>query len=316
MKISWYKNNAPIIMSQRHTTHYDELKKVCALKIKNAKRDDFGVYTVVVENPYGSDQSSGQVSVIFPEENRPRQPSVPASLPSPVVKAPQPLQEEMKAPRILKHLQPETNVNEDQPVILSCMIEGSPLPQVKFNSKYSFYIFLYYLKNILSKITYLKNEQPLPVSSRIKTSFNPNNGLVTIRIEDVNVYDSGAYKVRAENPAGRAETAGVVYVQKAPVIDTRPVVDPDAFKYLPQSNVPAYKPVEPKPHTPHVTTPINRDTPSESDIPMHEYVPPNFIVGLPANCKIHEGEPIKLNCQVEGNPKPSVYIFLISFKLP
>ena len=76
-----------------------------------------------------------------------------------------------------------------------------------------------------------------------------------------------------------------MYINKAPVIDTRPVVDPDAFKYLPQS-------------------------PMKQEKPMHseQFRPPNFIVGLPANYKLHEGEPIKLNCQVEGYPKPTVKI--------
>lgn len=141
----------------------------------------------------------------------------------------------------------------------------------------------------------MKNDQPLQASSRIKTSFNPTNGIVTIRIEDANVYDAASYKVRAENPAGKAETAGVVYIHKAPVIDSRPVVDSDAFKYLPQP-------------TPAVSTPRHA-VPQKSDLPpgeSGELVPPYFVVGLPATSKIHEGEPIKLTCQVQGNPKPTV----------
>ncbi len=103
------------------------------------------------------------------------------------------------------------------------------------------------------------------------------------------MYDSGAFKIRVENPYGRAETAGLVYINKAPVIDTRSAVDPDAFKYLPQS-------------------PVKQERPR---LKSEEMSPPNFIVGLPANYKLHEGEPIKLNCQVEGNPKPSVTFFFI-----
>lgn len=142
----------------------------------------------------------------------------------------------------------------------------------------------------------MKNDQPLQASSRIKTNFNPTNGIVSIRIEDANVYDAASYKVRAENPAGRAETAGVVYVHKAPVIDSRPVVDPEAFKYLPQSS------------TPNQQRPRRSDSGADHAPPQSggELVPPFFVVGLPANSKIHEGEPIKLNCQVQGNPKPTV----------
>ena len=35
-------------------------------------------------------------------------------------------------------------------------------------------------------------------------------------------------------------------------------------------------------------------------------VPPNFLIGLPPNYKLKEGESIKLTCQVEGNPRPVV----------
>lgn len=146
----------------------------------------------------------------------------------------------------------------------------------------------------------MKNDQPLQASSRIKTNFNPSNGVVTIRIEDANVYDSGSFKVRAENPGGRAETAGVVYVNVQGVIDSNPVVDPDAFKYLSPS-------VGQKPRGTQKS-----DLPG--DVAPGEFVPPYFVVGLPANSKIHEGEPIKLNCQVQGNPKPTVIIFFYKIK--
>jgi hypothetical protein len=123
-------------MSQRHTTHFDEIKKLCALKIKNAKPDDAGVYTLVIENPYGSDQSSGQVSIMRPVEERPRHSSSLPS-PSPIVRsAPSSADEPMGPPRILKHLQPETTVNEGQPITLTCMIDSPNIPNVIFKNKY------------------------------------------------------------------------------------------------------------------------------------------------------------------------------------
>jgi hypothetical protein len=133
-------------------------------------------------------------------------------------------------------------------------------------------------------------------SSRIKTSFNPSNGIVTIRIEDANVYDAGAFKIAADNIGGRAESACVINVNKAPVIDARPVIDPEAFKYI-----------EPQKKEP--TRPVHRPSASyqpDQPVSAQELVAPNFIVGLPANFKLHEGEPIKLSCQVEGYPKPTV----------
>jgi hypothetical protein len=110
----------PLVMSERHSTHFDELKKVCALKIKNAKRDDSGLYSIVAENPYGSDDSSGQVTVNVPEQIRPK-----------YKEEPEPI---AQAPRIVKPFQPETFINEGQPIVINCVIEGLPLPKVSFSN--------------------------------------------------------------------------------------------------------------------------------------------------------------------------------------
>ena len=134
----------------------------------------------------------------------------------------------------------------------------------------------------------------MPASSRIRTIFDVNTGVITIEIEDVNVYDSGSFKIVAENIGGRSETAGILTINKAPVIDGRPVTDPEAFKYLP----PGQRPVG----TPNLPTSPRTPGPPGSG----KLVPPHFVVGLPANYKLHEGEPIKLQCQVEGTPKPTV----------
>ena len=125
-------------MSQRHNTHVDETKKIVALKIKNAKVEDSGVYTVVVENPFGSDHSSGPVAVIPPAEPTYRPPSV-SSMPAP--KTPSvpyqatEVQPVVKPPKIIKPVQPETSVIEGEPVILNCVIEGYPTPQVSLLTK-------------------------------------------------------------------------------------------------------------------------------------------------------------------------------------
>jgi hypothetical protein len=282
-RVSWYKNSMPLIMSERHSTHVEEMKHICGLKIRNAKRDDAGVYSVVVENPYGQDDSSAQVNIVTPEDLRPRIPST--SVATPLVNAPlqsieQKQREQNAPPRVIRHMQPETQVTEGGAVHVSALIEGVPTPQ----------------------ISYLKNEQPLAASSRIKTSYNVNTGVVTLVIEDVNVYDAGAYKIRAENAFGKAETAGVIYVNPTSGIDARPVVDPNAFRYLP----PQQQPQQPQYQQPQPQRSTARVEPHQQDVPMGECVAPNFVVGLSPNVKIHEGEPVKLVCQVEGQPKPTV----------
>ena len=44
-RVSWYKNNMPIVMSERHSTHVEESKNLCALKIKNAKNVQSSIST-------------------------------------------------------------------------------------------------------------------------------------------------------------------------------------------------------------------------------------------------------------------------------
>lgn len=50
-------------MSQRHFV-YEESKKLCGLKIINSKASDTGVYSIVVDNQFGRDESSAQINVI------------------------------------------------------------------------------------------------------------------------------------------------------------------------------------------------------------------------------------------------------------
>lgn len=42
----------------------EESKKICGIKIKNACGEDSGIYSLVADNTYGTDDSSAQVVVI------------------------------------------------------------------------------------------------------------------------------------------------------------------------------------------------------------------------------------------------------------
>ena len=112
-------------MSQRHSTYEEESKKLCGLKIKNAKDDDSGVYTLVIDNLYGSDESAAHVTVIVPDDGRVRQRLGSSQGPLTVSQS-----DRLVPPKIISHLQPEISVVEGQPIILNCLIEGLPLPQV------------------------------------------------------------------------------------------------------------------------------------------------------------------------------------------
>lgn len=136
-------------MSERHTTHFEESKNICALKIRNAKKDDTGVYTLFIQNPYGSDESTAQVLVIVPDMRPVQQmaPQMPQSVIQEIPKmAPTPANE-TKPPKFVKHLQPETTLNEGNSLILNCMIESLVAPQVRIVAKISI-LKAYYNQNV------------------------------------------------------------------------------------------------------------------------------------------------------------------------
>ncbi len=117
-------------MSQRHSSHLEELKKICALKIINIKPEDSGFYSVVVENQFGSDDSSSRLLVITSNDVKPVQSKLPQS---PIVVKPiyDEVQREVPAPpKIIKHMHPETTANEGQAILLSCLIESQSIPVV------------------------------------------------------------------------------------------------------------------------------------------------------------------------------------------
>ena len=264
-KVAWYKNGLPVILSQRHTVSFDEHNSVIALKIKNATPDDSGVYTVRIQNPLGSDSSDCQVRVspafapkrVEDHLNPAYQVMVTEEVAVTEVQVP------VRAPRIMKAIQHDVNIKEGEPFQLTCIVDGYPEP----------------------KVNWFKNNQPLIASERIRTYFNPANGHVSLSVKESNLNDTGVYKVIAENPAGEAETQGLVTVAKSPDVLKEPIIDPTAFRYIE--------------HPPVQEQPIQREQPQETQAPR-------FLVNLPAKCKVQEGEPIKLACQVQGKPEPSV----------
>jgi hypothetical protein len=148
-------------------------------------------------------------------------------------------------------------------------------------------------------LNFYKNNLPITASARVKTSYDPNNGIVTLRIDDANVNDAGAYIIVAENVCGRVESSGAVYVSKAPVIEQVSNIDPESFKNI-------HRPESVAPVQVVQAVPVQPSTPAPVQTQEEQFMAPNFSTGLPPNFKLHEGESIKLTCQVEGFPKPSI----------
>jgi hypothetical protein len=85
----------------------------------------------------------------------------------------------------------------------------------------------------------------------------------------------------AENEVGADQTSCNVTIIKIPNIDRRPMVNPEAFKFLEQ---------------PH-------EKPRVEDI--ENLRPPKVIIPL-SNAKLEEGQTVMLACKIEGYPRPKV----------
>lgn len=108
--------------------------------------------------------------------------------------------------------------------------------------------------------------------------------MARLKISDANLNDAGQYTVVAENKAGTDHTDGRLDVEKESVIDTKPIIDPNAFTYL---NRPEQQPQTPR-----------KDS-------RERVVPARIIVPL-QNMNVPEGKPCRFVCRVEGHPTPSV----------
>lgn len=90
----------------------------------------------------------------------------------------------------------------------------------------------------------------------------------------------------AENEVGSDQTSCNVGVKEVPNIDSTPMVNPEAFKYL--ENHPQERPK-------HEETENLR--------------PPKVIVPL-SNVKLEEGQSVLLACKIEGYPRPKVALIV------
>jgi hypothetical protein len=85
-------------------------------------------------------------------------------------------------------------------------------------------------------------------------------------------------------------------LNQEPSVDTTPIVNPDAFRYLDKPSGPEY----------------TRDL---DDVPLSAIKPPKFIVPL-TNIIIQEGDNAFLTCKLEGYPFPTVIWFKDNQPLP
>ena len=140
-----------------------------------------------------------------------------------------------------------------------------------------------YLNNF--KLTWYKDSVVLPAANRYTTDYDLSTNVATLKIDNAQLKDLGAYVVLAENEAGSDQTTCTVFIQQVPNIDRTPMVNPDAFRYLEN----------------------NRYAPKSRNIDEDNtnLVPPRIVVPL-KDMELKEEEAVLLICKIEGKPRPKV----------
>ncbi|CAM2700506.1 unnamed protein product [Rotaria socialis] len=314
---TWFKNNQPLQESNRLWSHYDVPSKTVLLQVNGARPDDSGTYTLVAKNPLGQDQTQTPVNVSFgpaidtnafvsPEKfaafdqpfglRAPLQSGVdttpfvqPERFAQLEVKAPVPTKEDlehMEAPRVITPLQ-SVQVKEGSPVLLQATIIGKPRPN----------------------FVWLKDGQPLPTSTRLRTRYDIGTKQVLLQINDVRPHDIGEYVVIATNPAGEDSSVCSLSVQPdKPGVDDRAFVPEDKFRNLEHPEGKGRRPLEIVPgvdtqpfvspdkfrNLDHIPTSMKPE-----DVPLEARRPPRVITPL-SNCELEELMPVLLTTTIDA----------------
>ncbi|CAF4634258.1 unnamed protein product, partial [Rotaria magnacalcarata] len=201
------------------------------------------------------------------------------------VKAPVPTKEDlehMEPPRVITPLQ-SVQVKEGSPVLLQATIIGKPRPN----------------------FVWLKDGQPLPTSTRLRTRYDIATKQVLLQINDVRPHDIGEYVVIATNPAGEDSSVCSLSVQPdKPGVDDRAFVPEDKFRNLEQGRRPLeiIPGIDTQPfvspdkfrNLDHIPTSIKPE-----DVPLEARRPPRVITPL-SNCELEELMPVLLTTTIDA----------------
>lgn len=252
-------------MSSRHDLDYTN--DIAVLRILNCQKNDLGDYVVYAENPHGQCETRCKVTIdLLPniDETPMINPDIFKNLEQPLLP-----QSDADDDKNLNYIPPHvivplTNVRitEGEPIRLTCKVDGYPKP----------------------KITWSKNNEPIPASTRYTSNYDFNTCMANLVILDARPDDIGTYLMFAENIAGTDQSTCETFVLKTVIVDDRPLIDPQAFVNLE--------------HPPDLHKSEIQLTP--------EGRPPKFIIHLPAEVKVLNGEKVNLICKCDGYPFPKI----------
>jgi hypothetical protein len=143
---------------------------------------------------------------------------------------------------------------------------------------------------LFKKLQWFKDNEPIMISSRLTTNYEPITGDIEMNIDFVRPFDEGTYLCKAENKYGMDQTMSKIEIVNVPDIDENPqTLHPDKYKNLEQ--------------------PFNLQPIEEKE--QDKGKPPKFIIHLPAEVKLHDGVKFKTRCKVEGYPLPRVNLKIL-----
>lgn len=121
----------------------------------------------------------------------------------------------------------------------------------------------------------------------LSSTYDHTTGIASFKISNTQLNDAGVYTAIAENPAGVVNTTSRLTIIPVSSIDTNPIVNPEAFRYL---NAP---------HSPARPADANE---------MGQMHPPKVIIPL-KDIKTKEDQPVNFMTKIIGYPIPKVALF-------
>ena len=132
--MTWTKDNSPLLASTRFNTKYEPTSGDVDIDVNFVKKIDTGNYICKAVNPYGTDETVTRINIL----DVPNIDETPLVDPEKFIalESEKPINNnkdnssQLVPPRVLIPLS-DARINEGEPILFSCRIDGFPKPKVK-----------------------------------------------------------------------------------------------------------------------------------------------------------------------------------------
>ncbi|VDL74389.1 unnamed protein product, partial [Nippostrongylus brasiliensis] len=111
-EITWFRDDKELQHSQNYRLHFDDDTRTYTLTIVKAYTEDSGEYKCIAKNAVGSAESLCSVRIKEPEDKRSKK------------------IDESKAPKFSMHLAKQREAPENEELVLTCVVSGTPHPTI------------------------------------------------------------------------------------------------------------------------------------------------------------------------------------------